>query len=68
MLASHLHARDIFIQITFIQLPDSTPDGHYTISIGAYQDTDNRRMAVLDKGKERGTRLFLVDNSVTVTQ
>jgi hypothetical protein len=68
VLASHLHKRDVFIQITFVPLARSTPDGHYTISIGAYQDSDDRRLAVLDNGAERGTRLFLTGSMITITQ
>ncbi len=67
VLASHLHPRDVFIQVTFVPLPDSTPDGEYIVSIGAYQDSDDRRMAVLAEGHERGTRLFLPGNTLTVT-
>ncbi|MBZ0301429.1 MAG: glycosyltransferase family 39 protein [Anaerolineae bacterium] len=67
VLASHLHRRDIFIQITFVPLPPSTPDGNYMISIGAYQQSDDQRLGVLSDGQERGTRLFLVDHGITVT-
>jgi hypothetical protein len=67
VLASHLRQRDIFIQITFVPLSRSTPDGSYAVSIGAYQDSDDRRLAVLSNGQERGTRLFLADHAITVT-
>lgn len=68
VLASHLHERDVFIQITFVRLPNSTPGGQYAVSIGAYQQSDNRRLAVLANGQERGTRLFLTGKSVFVEQ
>jgi hypothetical protein len=67
VLARYLYPRDIFIQITFVPLPNSTPDGRYMISIGAYQDSDDRRLAVLVNGQEHGTRLFLANRTVTVT-
>lgn len=68
VLASHLHERDVVIQITFVRLPNSTPDGQYAVSIGAYQQSDNRRLAVLSDGRERGTRLFLTGKPVFVQQ
>jgi hypothetical protein len=66
VLATQLHPRDVFIQITFVELPDSTPAGNYAISIGAYQDSDNMRLAVLQGNQPRGTRLFLAGNTITV--
>jgi hypothetical protein len=66
VLAAQLQPRDIFIQITFIELPASTPAGRYAISIGAYQESDNMRLAVLEGSRERGTRLFLAGNTITV--
>lgn len=68
VLASHLHPRDVFIQITFVELPDSTPAGDYEVSIGAYQESDDKRLPVLVNDQERGTRLFLVANGFTVSQ
>jgi hypothetical protein len=54
-----LQDRDVFIQITFVTLPRSTPDGIYTISMGAYQDRSDMRLDVLYNQQPRGTRLFL---------
>jgi hypothetical protein len=69
VLASQLLPRDIFIQITFVPLPDSTPDGNYEVSIGAYQESDDMRLPVIDKTQqERGTRLFLVGSGFRVIQ
>lgn len=68
VLASHLHERDVVIQITFVRLPASTPDSQYAVSIGAYQESDNRRLAVLVDGQERGTRLFLTGKPIFVKQ
>lgn len=62
-----LHARDIFIQVTFVTLLDSTPPDEYDMSIGVYQDSDKTRMPVLDDdNQQRGTRLFLLANAFTV--
>ena len=66
VLATQLQPRDVFIQITFVELPNSTPAGDYAISIGAYQASDHMRLAVLDGDRERGTRLFFAGNTITV--
>jgi hypothetical protein len=68
VLVSHLHPRDIFIQITFVELPTSTPTDNYEVSIGAYQASDDMRLPVLDNEQPRGTRLFLANNGFTVLQ
>lgn len=54
-----LQKRDVFIQITFIPLPASLPNGDYRVSVGVYQKSDNTRMPVLDGDQPRGDRLFL---------
>jgi hypothetical protein len=54
-----LQDRDVFIQVMFVPLPPSLPDGMYNISTGAYRDTNDIRLAVLDGEQLRGTRLFL---------
>jgi hypothetical protein len=56
---SQLQDRDVFIQITFVPLPFTIPEGTYSISIGAYRADNSVRMGVLDNGQPRGTRLFL---------
>jgi hypothetical protein len=61
-----LQSRDVFIQIMFVPLPPSLPDGMYNISTGAYRDTNDIRLAVLDGEQLRGTRLFL--GQITVGQ
>jgi hypothetical protein len=48
-----------------VRLPESLPEGDYMISVGAYQDTSNARLDVLENGQPRGTRLFLYDITVT---
>lgn len=56
---NQLQARDVFIQITFVPLPLTIPEGQYSISIGAYRVENGVRMGVLDGDLPRGTRLFL---------
>jgi hypothetical protein len=55
----------VFVQVTYVQLPESLPEGDYMISVGAYQNTSNARLDVLENGQPRGTRLFLYDITVT---
>ncbi len=66
VVSSQLEPRDIFIQISFVDLPDSTPAGQYEMSIGAYQRSDNMRLMVFDDNQPRGSRLFLVGKTITV--
>ncbi|MCB9455337.1 MAG: glycosyltransferase family 39 protein [Anaerolineaceae bacterium] len=61
-----LQDRDVFIQVTFIPLPESLPAGEYRVSIGAYQTGGEGRMPVLQDGQPRGDRLFL--GSIQVAQ
>lgn len=57
---TQLDKRDIFVQITFVQLPASIPEGTYDVSVGAYLDTSKERMPVLSEdGKPLADRLFL---------
>lgn len=56
---SQLDNRDVFIQLTFVPLPYSIPDGMYNLSIGAYLTGTNERMVVMDGDQPRGNRLFL---------
>ncbi|MDD9957051.1 MAG: glycosyltransferase family 39 protein [Anaerolineaceae bacterium] len=66
VLPSSLRPRDIFIQVTYVSLPASTPPGNYLVSTGAYRQGDKQRLAILIDGEARGTRLFLSDNAFTV--
>jgi Dolichyl-phosphate-mannose-protein mannosyltransferase len=56
---SELESRDVFIQLTFVPLPPTIPDGMYSVSVGAYLASNGTRMGVMDGDRERGTRLFL---------
>lgn len=66
VVPSQLEPRDIFIQISFVNLPASTPDGQYEMSIGAYQRSDSMRLMVFHEDQPRGSRLFLVGKTITV--
>ncbi|MFW5772534.1 MAG: ArnT family glycosyltransferase [Phototrophicaceae bacterium] len=55
----NLQNRDVFVQVTRVPLPESLPPGEYQISTGAYQETSDQRLDVLQDGEPRGTRLFL---------
>jgi 4-amino-4-deoxy-L-arabinose transferase-like glycosyltransferase len=54
-----LRNRDVFVQLTFLQLPYSTSPGEYSVSVGAYTASNDARMVVIDGETERGNRLFL---------
>lgn len=60
-----LRDRDVFIQVTYVPLPQAMPPGEYRVSIGAYQFTSDIRLDTLDDGQPRGTRLFLY--SITIS-
>ncbi len=66
LLPASLLPRDIFIQVTYVRLPVPTPAGDYLVSIGAYRQGDQQRLAVLQDGELRGTRLFLNTNVFSV--
>ncbi|MCE2489735.1 MAG: hypothetical protein J4G17_07135 [Anaerolineae bacterium] len=66
VLPSSLRPRDIFIQVTYVNLPEATPAGNYLVSTGAYRQGDKQRLAILIDGEARGTRLFLSDSAFTV--
>jgi len=59
VVPAQLQPRDVFIQVIFIQLPYTMPDGDYSISIGAYERNSGVRLAVYDETELRGSRLFL---------
>ncbi len=63
---SQLTNRDVVLQVTYITLPARIPTGTYTVSTGAYQITDQRRMDVLDEnGEPIASRMFLYDITVS---
>lgn len=54
-----LRERDIFIQVTQLQLPAVALPGEYAISIGLYRERLDQRLPVLKDGQAHGDRLFL---------
>jgi hypothetical protein len=59
-----LRNRDVFIQASYIVLPESIPAGVYVLSTGAYQAGSGARLPVFDGTQERGNRLFLYQITV----
>lgn len=59
VIPAFLQPRDIFIQVAFLQLPYTMPQGEYTLSIGTYRDTSSERLDVNYEGNLRGNRIFL---------
>ncbi len=59
VLPDELRPRDIFIQVTYIQLPRTMPRDTYTISIGAYESNTQTRLPVFEDDHPNGARLFL---------
>lgn len=59
VLPERLHNRDVFIQVTFVPLPERLPPGIYQTSTGAYEQDEDTRLNVLYNGHPRGTRLFI---------
>ncbi len=54
-----LSERDIFIQVTSLQLSDTLPEGEYVVSVGAFVSDPENRLNVYDGDMPRGTRLFM---------
>lgn len=59
VLPEQLRPRDVFIQVSFIQLPNSIRAGDYSISIGAYEGSSGIRLPVFTGDQPGGTRLFV---------
>lgn len=59
-----LRARDVFIQVNYVVLPESIPAGTYDISIGIFQAESELRLPVFDGERVRGDRLFLHEITV----
>lgn len=58
VVPAQLRARDVFIQVMFVQLPATLPAGEYRVSLGAYEAGSRERLAVYDGLEPRGSRLF----------
>ncbi len=59
VLPEQLRPRDIFIQVTYVQLPRRIALRTYSVSVGAYQDSTDTRLPVFEGDQPHGTRLFL---------
>lgn len=60
----HLRDRDVFIQVTSVQLPETTLDGEYFVSVGAYRQSDGERLHTLKDDEPFGDRIFLYSINV----
>lgn len=56
---TRMRERDIFIQVTQLQLPAVALPGEYAISVGLYRERLDQRLPVLKDGQAHGDRLFL---------
>ena len=59
VLPNELRPRDIFIQVTYVQLPRQIPRGMYSISVGAYEDNTGIRLPVFKSDQPRRATLIL---------
>ena len=59
-----LRERDVFIQVTSVQLQETTLPGKYIVSVGAYRQSDQQRLPVLKDDQAHGDRLFLYEIEV----
>lgn len=57
--AGTLLPRDIFLQVTYIQLPWTLPSGEYFMSVGGYDGATGERLPVYDRAFVRSTRLVI---------
>ena len=54
-----LRERDVFIQVTPVELRETTLPGRYIVSVGAYRQSDQERLPVLKEDQPHGDRIFL---------
>ncbi len=59
-----LRERDVFIQVTPVQLRETTLPGKYIVSVGAYRQSDQERLPALKDDQPHGDRIFLYDIEV----
>lgn len=57
--AETLLPRDVFLQVTYIELPWTLPGGEYFMSIGGYDGATGDRLPVYDRLFVRSTRLVI---------
>ena len=54
-----LRERDVFIQVTPVQLQETTLPGKYIVAVGAYREIDQIRLPALKDDQPHGDRIFL---------
>jgi len=59
-----LRERDVFIQVTPVQLRETILPGKYIVSVGAYRQSDQIRLPALKDDQPHGDRIFLYDIEV----
>ena len=59
-----LRERDVFIQVTPVQLRETILPGKYIVSVGAYRESDQIRVPALKDDQPHGDRIFLYDIEV----
>jgi hypothetical protein len=66
VVPSQLRERDVFLQVHFIQVPQTLPERTYTIAVGAYRSQSGSRLGVLPEAASVpvGSRLILYTVSV----
>ena len=62
-----LHARDVFIQVTSVILPEAALAGDYFISVGGYRESLGERLPALMDDQPYGDRIFLYAINVEAT-
>lgn len=67
IVPSQMTERDIFVQVHFINIPETLPERTYTIAVGAYRTQSSERLHILPEpgGIPIGSRLILYDVEVT---
>jgi hypothetical protein len=67
VVPTQLRQRDVFIQVHFIEVPETLPERDYTIAIGAYRRQSGQRLGILPQpgGVPIGSRLILYSVDVT---
>lgn len=61
VIPRQMRNRDVFMQVTYIPLPETMPPRNYIVSVGAYRQQSGERLRVLAEGgrEVRGNRLIL---------
>lgn len=67
VIPAQLSERDVFVQVHFINIPETLPFRDYKIAVGAYRSQSAERLHILPEpaGVPVGSRLILYDVEVT---